>query len=81
MPDGFRNRGERIDLAALIEVSLEAIQHQLNEQDGTVSLDVQAQPIVSDRLSLEQIFGNISQRKMFKDQRKGPPGGIPGTGP
>jgi len=30
---------------------------------------------------IEQIFGNISQRKMFKDQRKGPPGGIPGTGP
>jgi outer membrane protein assembly factor BamE (lipoprotein component of BamABCDE complex) len=30
---------------------------------------------------LEQIFGNISQRKMFKDQRKGPPGNIPGTGP
>jgi hypothetical protein len=25
---------------------------------------------------LEQIFGNISQRKMFKDQRQ--PGGIPG---
>ena len=31
---------------------------------------------------LEQIFGNISQRKMFKDQtEQGAPGGIPGTGP
>ncbi|HEV3242210.1 MAG TPA: outer membrane protein assembly factor BamE [Methyloceanibacter sp.] len=32
---------------------------------------------------LEQIFGNISQRKMFKDQRQmpGAPGSIPGTGP
>jgi outer membrane protein assembly factor BamE (lipoprotein component of BamABCDE complex) len=32
---------------------------------------------------LEQIFGNISQRKMFKDQRQlpGQPGSIPGTGP
>lgn len=30
---------------------------------------------------LEQIFGNISQRKMFKDQRPGAgqPGSIPGT--
>ena len=32
---------------------------------------------------LEQIFGNISQRKMFKDQNPGPgmPGSIPGGGP
>ena len=31
---------------------------------------------------LEQIFGNISQRKMFKDQTQGgTPGGIPGGGP
>jgi outer membrane protein assembly factor BamE (lipoprotein component of BamABCDE complex) len=28
---------------------------------------------------LEQLFGNISQRKMFKDQRQGAPGSIPGT--
>ena len=31
---------------------------------------------------LEQLFGNISQRKMFKDQRQqGIPGSIPGGGP
>jgi outer membrane protein assembly factor BamE (lipoprotein component of BamABCDE complex) len=30
---------------------------------------------------LEQLFGNISQRKMFKDQRQGVPGSIPGGGP
>jgi outer membrane protein assembly factor BamE (lipoprotein component of BamABCDE complex) len=30
---------------------------------------------------LEQLFGNISQRKMFKDQRQGAPGSIPGGGP
>ena len=29
---------------------------------------------------LEQLFGNISQRKMFKDQKQGAPGGIPGGG-
>ena len=29
---------------------------------------------------LEQLFGNISQRKMFKDQKGGVPG-IPGSGP
>jgi outer membrane protein assembly factor BamE (lipoprotein component of BamABCDE complex) len=28
---------------------------------------------------LEQIFGNISQRKVFKDQRQGAPGSIPGS--
>jgi outer membrane protein assembly factor BamE (lipoprotein component of BamABCDE complex) len=28
---------------------------------------------------LEQIFGNISQRKAFKDQRQGAPGSIPGS--
>jgi hypothetical protein len=30
---------------------------------------------------LEQLFGNISQRKMFKDQTQGTPGRIPGSGP
>ena len=29
---------------------------------------------------LEQLFGNISQRKMFKDQKQGVPGSIPGSG-
>ena len=29
---------------------------------------------------LEQIFGNISNRKLFKDQRPGAGGGIPGPG-
>ena len=29
---------------------------------------------------LEQIFGNITNRKMFKDQRPGGAGGIPGPG-
>ena len=30
---------------------------------------------------LEQLFGNISQRKMFKDQRQQGNPGIPGGGP
>jgi hypothetical protein len=30
---------------------------------------------------LDQIFGNISQRKMFKNQGQGAGTGIPGTGP
>ncbi|SMF80858.1 sensor domain CHASE3-containing protein [Tistlia consotensis] len=49
----------RLDLRSVIETSVEAIQHQLKEHDGAVELDIRTGPIVSDRLSLEQIFGNL----------------------
>jgi signal transduction histidine kinase len=52
-------RPERLDLAALIASNVAAIQHQLGEAGGEINLDVRAPPIFNDRLSLEQIFGNL----------------------
>ena len=58
--DGRRTpRPERFDLGELINSSVAAIQHQLSEAGGDINLEVRAPPIFNDRLSLEQIFGNL----------------------
>lgn len=50
---------ERVELRALIEASAAAIQHQVSEAGGKIDLDLGVASIVTDRLSLEQIFGNL----------------------
>jgi len=50
---------ETIDLEALLEANLSSIQHQIQAADGVSSLSVQVPTIVSDRLSLEQVLGNL----------------------
>jgi signal transduction histidine kinase len=58
--DGRRTpRPERFDLGELIKSSVAAIQHQLSEAGGDINLDVRTPLIFNDRLSLEQIFGNL----------------------
>ena len=58
--DGRRPlKPEKIDLAELLEANLATIQHQVVEADGETKLDVNAPSLVSDRLSLEQIVGNL----------------------
>lgn len=52
-------RPERLDLAELIKSCVATIRHQLTEAGGAVELDVPAYTIYNDRLSLEQIFGNL----------------------
>jgi signal transduction histidine kinase len=54
-----RLQPETIRLSSLLEAARGAVQHQLQEAGGTCRLDVQADEIVSDRLSLEQILGNL----------------------
>jgi len=54
-----RLQAERIDLAAMIKATAAAIQHQLAEAGGKVSLDLQVNQLLTDRLSLEQILGNL----------------------
>lgn len=54
-----RLQPERVKLDDMIETTRAAIQHQLVEADGTCHLDLQAASIVTDRLSLEQILGNL----------------------
>jgi signal transduction histidine kinase len=50
---------ERIELDALLRATSESIQHQVAEAGGSVSIEGQVPAIRSDRLSLEQIFGNL----------------------
>jgi signal transduction histidine kinase len=50
---------ERIDLSALIEASSASVHHQLAEAGGAFVLQGPLPTITSDRLALEQIFGNL----------------------
>lgn len=50
---------ERVELRDLISASAAAIQHQVSEAGGKIELDLGVESVVTDRLSLEQIFGNL----------------------
>ena len=50
---------ESLDLPALVQASTDAIHHQVAENDGEITADVRVPRIVSDRLSLEQVLGNL----------------------
>jgi signal transduction histidine kinase len=52
-------RPEHVDLAELIKASAAAVQHQVSAADGEIALDLSAPAMVTDRLSLEQIIGNL----------------------
>lgn len=56
---GRRLQPEPIDLDGTIKSTLGAIQHQLVEANGECRLDLQVSQIVTDKLSLEQILGNL----------------------
>lgn len=58
--DGRRElRIERVDLKALVEGGAAAVGHQVAEADGEVAVDQTLPTVISDRLSLEQVFGNL----------------------
>ncbi|WP_313194580.1 CHASE3 domain-containing protein [Shinella zoogloeoides] len=58
--DGRRElKIERVDLRALAETGAAAVGHQVGESDGVVTIDRNLPTVVSDRLSLEQVFGNL----------------------
>lgn len=50
---------ETIKLAELIEASANAVHHQVADNGGEVTIEVQVPKIVSDKLSLEQVLGNL----------------------
>lgn len=50
---------EQINLPELVEASAAAIHHQVVESGGAISADIQVPRLVSDKLSLEQVLGNL----------------------
>ncbi len=52
-------RPERVELEDVITKSAAAIQHQLSEAEGEIIFHFHIPPLLHDRLSLEQIFGNL----------------------
>lgn len=50
---------EEIDLAAALEQAAASVQHQVSETGGEITVEGKVPSIISDRLSLEQIFGNL----------------------
>ena len=53
-------RTESVDLAVLLETAAAAVHHQASaEEGGGIEIDSQVPRIVSDRLSLDQVLGNL----------------------
>jgi len=58
--DGRRElKIERIDLKALVEAGAAAVTHQVSEAGGDITVAEGLPTVISDRLSLEQVFGNL----------------------
>ena len=58
--DGRRPlKPETIELKELLEASAASLHHQVSETDGRIEVSADVAPIVADRLSLDQIFGNL----------------------
>lgn len=58
--DGRRPlKPESIDLKELLQAGADSIAHQVAETEGEITIDVDLPRIMSDRLSLDQIFGNL----------------------
>lgn len=52
-------RPEIVDLGQIILTTASAIQHQISEANGQVETQLEIRSIVTDRLSLEQVIGNL----------------------
>lgn len=50
---------ETVDMAALIETAADSVRHRLSENGGEIDVSKPLPEINSDRLALEQIFGNL----------------------
>ncbi len=59
--DGRRElKPERVNLGELLETTAASIYHQVNDAGGEVAITVEAaRGLVTDRFSMEQIFGNL----------------------
>jgi signal transduction histidine kinase len=66
-------RPEPIDLKAMFEAIAASVQHQLEQAAATIAIDSKMPTIQSDRLALEQVFGNLIDNavKYFSPARPG----------
>lgn len=71
--DGRRPlKPERIELDPLLQVSANSVQHQVDQADGVIDFDIRAPVIVSDRIALEQVFGNLLDNAVKYRSRERP---------
>jgi len=52
-------KAERVDIRTVVQASAEAIAHQLTEHEAELHMDINVPIISTDRLSIEQVFGNL----------------------
>ncbi|MFN4273884.1 MAG: sensor histidine kinase [Aliihoeflea sp.] len=58
--DGRRPlKPEKIDLKELLQATADTVNHQVSETEGEITVEADVAPIISDRLSLDQAFGNL----------------------
>lgn len=58
--DGRRKlQAEKVDLKELLTSAAANVQHQVTATDGSIDVDVQNFTVISDRISLDQILGNL----------------------
>ncbi len=71
--DGRRKlQAEKVDLKELLAVAAASVQHQVSAVDGEIDVNVQPFTVISDRISLDQILGNLFDNAV-KYQMKGRP--------
>jgi signal transduction histidine kinase len=64
-------RPEPIELDSLLKNAAESIQHRVSEAGGKVEIDTKVPRLVSDRLALEQIFGNLLDNAVkYRDRER-----------
>ncbi|MFN7093372.1 MAG: sensor histidine kinase [Allorhizobium sp.] len=58
--DGRRQlKPEIVELQPMLETITNSVYHQISESDGRIDLDIKASRLNTDRLSVEQILGNL----------------------
>lgn len=71
--DGRRKlQPEQIDLKGLLDATAASVHHQIADAEGKAEISVMVGNLVTDRFSLEQIFGNLFDNAV-KYQMKGRP--------